>query len=570
MIIFKTLSYKNFLSAGNAPIEIQLNKAKTTQIIGASGHGKSAMCDAICFALFGKAFRNISKPQLVNSINGKHCLVTIEFSIGSKNYKVIRGIKPAIFEIWVDGELLNQEAATRDYQKVLEQQILRLNYKVFCQAVILGSASFIPFMQLPAGQRREVIEDILDIRIFSIMNMLLKNKIQQNKDRLIEIDETLEITKVRIESQKKLISTLTDIKSASIESIENKIRESLDEIDSYQRVIDTLEKKIDELRSKRKDDSELRTILKRIRDKRSKIDSQLNQYQKQISFLRNSNECPTCFQQISESHRESHLDLIQEEVKTGMNSILELDDMAEKITERLSIIESIDSEIQRIQDEIRSVQNNITIIQKHINSMNQELSIVRNDSSNIDTEKTLLKDLASSIVSSIETKNSLIETKKIHDIAGALLKDTGIKTAIIREYLPIMNHLINQYLQSLDLYIQFELDESFSERIRSRYRDDFSYSSFSEGEKARINIALLFTWREIARMKNSVNTNLLIMDEVLDGSLDENSLENFMNLISTLRNDTNLFIISHRNTNSHYFDDIIHIKKIKDFSTIIS
>ena len=466
MIIFKTLSYKNFLSAGNAPIEIQLNKAKTTQIIGASGHGKSAMCDAICFALFGKAFRNISKPQLVNSINGKHCLVTIEFSIGSINYKVIRGIKPAIFEIWVDGELLNQEAATRDYQKVLEQQILRLNYKVFCQAVILGSASFIPFMQLPAGQRREVIEDILDIRIFSIMNMLLKNKIQQNKDRLIEIDETLEITKVRIESQKKLISTLTDIKSASIESIECKIRESLDEIDSYQRVIDTLEKKIDELRSNRKDDSELRTILKRIRDKRSKIDSQLNQYQKQISFLRNSNECPTCFQQISESHRESHLDLIQEEVKTGMNSILELDDMVEKITERLSIIESIDSEIQRIQDEIRSVQNNITIVQKHINSMNQELSIVRNDSSNIDTEKTLLKDLASSIVSSIETKNSLIETKKIHDIAGALLKDTGIKTAIIREYLPIMNHLINQYLQSLDLYIQFELDESFSERIR--------------------------------------------------------------------------------------------------------
>ena len=568
MIIFKNLSFKNFLSVGNAPIEIRLDKSKTTQIIGASGHGKSSMCDAICFALFGKAFRNISKPQLVNSVNGKHCLVTIEFSIGKNYYRVVRGIKPAVFEIWVNGELLNQEAATRDYQKVLEQQILRLNYKVFCQAVILGSASFIPFMQLPAGQRREVIEDILDIRIFSIMNTLLKGKIQQNKDRLIEIDETLEITKVRIESQKKLISTLTDIKSASIESIEGKIQVSLDEIEKYQESISNLEKSINDLRTSRKDDSELKSILKKIQSKRSKIESQINQYQKQIKFLLESDECPTCFQSIDETHREKHKSLIQEETRSSQNNILELDDLIEKITCRLTSIEEIDMKIRKTQDEIRSIQNTITMIQKHVSSMNHELTTIRNDSSNIDTEKDTLRQLAGSIVSSIETRNELIEVKKIHDIAGVLLKDTGIKTAIIREYLPVMNHLINQYLQALDLYIQFELDESFSERIRSRYRDDFSYSSFSEGEKARINIALLFTWREIARMKNSVNTNLLIMDEVLDGSLDENSLENFMNLISTLRDDTNLFIISHRNTNSHCFDDIIHIKKVKNFSIV--
>jgi DNA repair exonuclease SbcCD ATPase subunit len=434
MIIFKSISWKNFLSTGNSPNKVLLNKSPTTLVIGKNGEGKSTILDALCFSLFGKPFRNINKGQLVNSINQKGCVVEIEFEISGREYKIIRGIKPNIFEIYLNGEMINQDAASRDYQKVLEQQILKLNYKTFTQVVILGSASFVPFMQLSSLQRREVIEDILDIRIFSTMNTLLKEKINETKDEIAK--------------------------------------------------------------------AEAETIL-----------SNLNQ--------------------------------------------------------KLSTITEIQSKITDKNIELSTRNSTVTLLNKQVKEMQAEVESTKTDTTNIDEEKRKLKDLAKSAMEKITTKTTLQEQRNLEEVASILLKDTGIKTAIIREYLPAMNKLINKYLQAMDAYIHFELDESFNEIVKSRHRDDFTYASFSEGEKMRIDLSILFTWRQIAKMKNSVNTNLLLLDEIFDSSLDTAGTDYFLNLMNQFGENTNIFVISHKGDQLfEKFRSVIKFEKRNDFSLI--
>lgn len=569
MLIFKNLKYKNFLSSGNSPIEFNLNDVRTTQIVGENGSGKSTMCDAICFVLFGKAFRNINKNQLINSINGKHCVVDIEFSNNNHEYKVIRGMKPSIFEIYCDGFLLNQDASSRDYQNILEQQILKLNYKVFCQSVILGSASFVPFMQLSAAQRRDVIEDILDIRVFSLMNQLLKTKIQENKENLNHTNEQIEVYKVKIDAQKKLIDTLKNIRSSSLDKLNEQLTSIIKQIDTLNNQSDEKQKIISNLLLKRgSSDKKIKDDLKKCETSYSNTKSTLRHLKDHIVFLENNSMCPTCSQLIDDEHKQIEFNKTNETIEK-QNIILDAAKTAiDSLTKKLNDILIIDNEISEHNQEIRMIQQKISLLNNQSLSIQNEIKSLSFDTGNVDKEKETLKEYGSIALDLVDKKANELNKKQLYDNAVLLLKDTGIKTAIIKEYLPIINHLINHYLQALDLFIQFNLDETFSEKIKSRHRDEFSYSSFSEGEKARINIALLFTWREIARMKNSVNTNLLIMDEVLDNSLDEYSLENFMNLIQSLRDDVNLFIISHRNTNSDRFDDVITIRKVKEFSII--
>lgn len=569
MLIFKKLSYKNFLSSGNSPITIELNKTKSTQIVGFSGHGKSSVCDAICFSLFGKAFRNINKNQLINSINGKHCIVEIEFTNNQHEYKVIRGIKPTLFEIYCDGVLLNQDASSRDYQNILEQQILKLNYKVFCQSVILGSASFVPFMQLTAAQRREVIEDILDIRVFSLMNQLLKNKIQENKDNLSHIDEQIEVYRVKTESQKKLIDKLNDIRFTSIDKLDEQVKVISTTINRLNELINEKQSLVNKLLEARgSSDKQLKSDLRKCESSYSSVKVSLKRLNDHIVFLQENSTCPTCSQSIDDEHKQQQIDLTNTNI-IKQEKILNVAKAAiDTLTKKLDDITNLDKEIYDYNQEIMLIQQKISLLNEQSITAQREMQLLSIDTGNIDNEKKLLKDYLSVAIELVNKKSDYLNSRQLFDAAALLLKDTGVKTAIIKEYLPIINHLINHYLHALDLFIQFELDEAFSEKIKSRHRDEFSYSSFSEGEKARINIALLFTWREIARMKNSVNTNLLIMDEVLDNSLDEYSLENFMNLIQTLRDDVNLFIISHRNTNSDSFDNVIHIKKVNDFSIV--
>jgi len=485
MIHFKKVRWRNFLSTGNAFTEIQLDVRPTTLIVGENGSGKSTLLDAICFALFSKPYRNINKPQLVNTINGKNCVVEIEFFIGSKNYKIIRGIKPAIFEIWVDNVLLNQDAASRDYQKYLEENILKLNYKSFTQIVILGSASFTPFMQLPAAARREVIEDILDIKIFTSMNLVLKDKMSELKTKMTEVENKIALAKNKAEIQQDYIKTLEEDRDARIADIENKIQEATHEI----------------------------------------------------------------------HHKRDLLSI--EEQKINLQA-------------RLQEIADINKEIGKLTEEINQTKSEMASTERFIQRLELEKADVSQKVGNIEVEKAKLKDLAKDTLGVVKERSELNELGDYYDIAGILLKDSGIKTKIIRQYLPAINKLVNKFLTSMDFFVQFTLDEKFDEVIKSRYRDDFSYESFSEGEKQRIDLALLFTWRTIAKLKNSASTNLLILDEVFDSSLDNSATDYVMTLLNTLGDGTNVWVISHKG--DQLFDKFAHVVKFtkrQNFSVIV-
>lgn len=569
MLMFEKLTYKNFLSTGNAPIVIELNRTKTTQIVGLSGHGKSTICDAICFGLFGKAFRNINKNQLINSVNLKHCLVEIEFKVnGMKSYRIVRGMKPNIFEIWENGILINQESKSKDYQEYLEHQILGLNFKVFCQSVILGSASFVPFMQLTPASRREIIEDILDIKIFSEMNVLLKSQIQDTKNQLTAINEKIEQSKIKIIAQKRLIDSLESNQNENLEHL----RYRMDDLDAElndleQEIVGYNEQKIiltTDLYAMTNTKDHLSSLIR----VKNKLDNAHDGIMKSVQFLTANDSCPVCFQSIDEDHRSEQLGAFNKILLDNEEEQEKLTLEIDGLNRQMESFRGIVKQLKDFDDKIAKNRIKMEVLSNQMQQYKDEMMALRtskNDSI-LKAERGSLKQLVKESSDYQEEKGAIHQTKQIQDIITILLKDTGVKTAIIKEYLPIINNLINKYLHDLDLFIQFELDEAFSETIRSRYRDEFSYSSFSEGEKARINIAILFTWREIARLKNSVNTNLLIMDEVLDNSLDEFSLEHFMNLIKGLRDSTNLFIISHRNTHSDRFNEVIRIEKQGNFS----
>jgi len=569
MIVFKSVQWKNFLSTGNSPNKVLLNRSQTTLIIGKNGEGKSTILDALCFSLFGKPFRNINKGQLVNSINGKGCVVEIEFDINGKEYKIIRGIKPNVFEIWQDGEMINQDAASRDYQKILEQQVLKLNYKTFTQVVILGSASFVPFMQLPTTQRREVIEDILDIRIFSTMNSLLKERVQETKDAIIKIENEIATAKTKVESQTQIIKTISEAKTSAIESIVSKISVNTTEILSSEIEISTILEEINTLKASINDKENVSEDIDKAKSIRSKLLQKIETCEHNTEFFSEHDVCPSCNQDIAEQYKESIIKDLNDKLLEQNGKVGELETILSNLNEKLSDINKIQSEITSKNIELSTRNSTITLLNKQIKEMQIEIDSAKTDTTNIDEEKTKLKDLAKEAIGKIGQKTQLQEQRNLEDVANILLKDTGIKTAIIREYLPIMNKLINKYLQAMDAYIHFELDEAFNESVKSRFRDDFTYASFSEGEKMRIDLAILFTWRQIAKMKNSVNTNLLLLDEIFDSSLDTAGTDYFLNLMNQFGDNTNIFVISHKGDQLFdKFRSVIKFEKRNDFSII--
>ena len=569
MIVFESVEWANFLSTGNSANKVLLNKSQTTLIIGKNGEGKSTILDALCFSLFGKPFRNINKGQLVNSINQKKCLVTVEFTINKHKYKVIRGIKPNIFEIWCDGEMINQDAASRDYQKVLEQQILKLNYKTFTQVVILGSASFVPFMQLSSAQRRDVIEDILDIRIFSTMNQLLKEKAQETKDAIVRVENQIKNSKDKVESQQTIIKTINEAKTESINNILSKISANTAEILQAESQIEFIVSEINTLKASIANKESITEDIDKAKSIKSKLLQKIETCEHHSEFFDEHDVCPSCNQDIAEEYKANIVKDLNEKMLDNNSKISELETILTNLNANLSKINKVAEQITDKNIELSTKNSTVTLLNKQNKELDSETQRVKSDTSNLDEEKTKLKDLAKDALDKIAEKNLLLEHRSMEEVASILLKDTGIKTAIIREYLPAMNKLINKYLQAMDAYIHFELDESFNEIVKSRYRDTFTYASFSEGEKMRIDLAILFTWRQIAKMKNSVNTNLLLLDEIFDSSLDAAGTDYFLNLMNQLGEHSNVFVISHKGDQLFdKFRSVIKFEKRNDFSVI--
>jgi DNA repair exonuclease SbcCD ATPase subunit len=570
MIIFNTIRWKNFLSTGNQFTEIKLDRSPNTLIVGENGGGKSTMLDALCFSLFGKPFRNINKPQLVNSINKKQLLVEVEFQTGRKTYKIVRGIKPNLFEIYVDGDLLNQDAAARDYQKYLEESILKLNYKSFTQIVILGAASFTPFMQLPSGTRREIIEDLLDIQIFTTMNVVLRDKLNALKDQIQDADGKLEVLKQKASIQKDYVDTLEANREKRVDEILERIETGEGKISSLTNLANDLAGQKVSIEEAQKNLGDLATKQKKLDSFKTKFSTQLRDLQKEVAFYEETDECPTCQQGIAHDHKETIVSSRQEKIQELSSGMEKLQEEFTKLEELIAENEVLSEQISGLNAEIITHNNEIIVQQRLIQTLNLELADITSKTGDIDTEKNKLKTYAKEVLSQNEEKAKLNEEKHYMDAVSTLLKDTGIKTKIIRQYLPVINKLVNKYLQAMDFFVQFNLDEKFDETIKSRHRDDFSYASFSEGEKQRIDLALLFTWRTIAKMKNSVATNLLILDEVFDSSLDNNGTDYVMSLLDTIGEDTNLFVISHKGDQLFdKFRSLIRFEKKNNYSEMV-
>lgn len=569
MINFKRIAWSNFLSTGNAGTEILLDRSPTTLIVGENGAGKSTILDAICFALFNKAFRSISKPQLINSINGKQARVEVEFSIGRREYKVVRGIKPAIFLIYVDGNLINQEADSRDFQKYLEEHILKLNYKSFTQIVILGSASFTPFMQLPPSHRREIIEDLLDIRIFSTMNTLLKEKIGALKDEIRVIESDLEVGKERVRLQDEYIKTLLGDAKKRREEIEQRIATAATEIDVNGADVAAYEARIAKLRAEIADEDTQIARARKLSELQRKLTERISKAQNEIAFYHDNDTCPTCQQGLPHDLKENAVTSQNVKMEEIQQALTELSNNIEEVQSRLDVIHAISDEIAGHNQSIIAHNNAIIANQKYIQKLQAELATHVDGDENIDEEKGKLRGLAKEVVNMNNERTLLNEERHYQEIASSLLKDTGIKTRIVRQYLPAINKLVNKYLNAMDFFVSFELDEAFNETIKSRHRDDFTYASFSEGEKQRIDLALLFTWRTIAKMKNSSATNLLLLDEIFDSSLDNNATDYLMNVLNTLGEDSRVFVISHKGDQLFdKFRSVIRFEKYQNFSRI--
>jgi DNA repair exonuclease SbcCD ATPase subunit len=568
MIVFKKVRYKNFVSTGNYFTEIDFQKSSNTLIVGSNGAGKSTMLDALCFSLFGKAFRSINKPQLINSINQKDCITECEFDIGNKKYKIVRGIKPNIFEIYQDGDLVNQDAASRDYQEYLEKFILKLNYKSFTQIVILGSASFVPFMQLSANDRRSIIEDLLDIQIFSTMNTVLKDKISGNKDQVTDNNSKLQIVEAKIEIQNTHIRSIQKTNEEKIEEYDNQIKLYNTDILELQEKIHQTSNAINELQSDVENKIEVETRLKKFTKIESQIENNLSKYKTDIGFFEQNDNCPTCRQEIALGFKEQQIkdnkDRVSE-IESGLK-VLEEKLLAEQ--ERLNVINVKQKEIQKLQISNATNTTSITETNKYIAKLNSQIETLKSKQDNLEAENTKLNELNTQLEVILEKKKELIDEKTYYEAASGLLKDTGIKTKIIKQYLPIINKVVNKHLATFDFFVNFNLDESFKETIKSRHRDAFSYESFSEGEKQRIDMALMLTWRTIAKLKNSANTNLLILDEIFDSSLDANGTEYLMNILHMLE-DVNLFVISHKgDILQDKFRSVIKFEKVNNFSRI--
>ncbi len=570
MVVFKKVRWKNFLSTGNAFTEIDLTRSTNTLIVGHNGAGKSTILDALTFGLFGKPYRKINKPQLINSINDGKAVVEVEFSIGKKEYKIVRGIKPNVFEIHCNGKLINQDAKATDYQEHLEKFILKLNYKSFTQVVILGSASFIPFMQLSAADRRTIIEELLDIGIFSSMNTIMKSSITGIKDdqrdceyKINLLNEKIELQKQNIEEHMKNHLVEVDKKTKEISDNDAHLTKITKDIGLIQLHVDQLTKKIEDKNQVANRNTKILTL-------QSKLEDNLKKINKEIAFYRSNGECPTCQQTITDDTKHKHITEKQNKIVEVNEAITKLNGELQKVYGRLDEIDAIQKHISEHNSEIVKLNTQVTSINKYNTKVLQEIEELRTRSNLTENDNEKLKDLNRDLDAAKKVAEDLSIQKQYYDYAATLLKDSGIKTKIIKQYLPIMNKLINKYLTAMDFFVNFNLNENFEETIKSRHRDEFSYASFSEGEKMRIDLALLFTWRQVAKMKNSTNTNLLVLDEVFDSSLDGVGMEEFMKLLNSLDKNTNVFVISHKGDQLFdKFRSVIRFEKKGNVSQVV-
>jgi DNA repair exonuclease SbcCD ATPase subunit len=569
MILFKTIRWQNMLSTGNQFTEVALDRSKSTLIVGENGAGKSTILDALSFALYGKPFRNINKPQLVNSMTQKNLVVECEFMVGSKHFCVKRGIKPQLFEIYQNGEMINQNSSARDYQEYLEKSILKLSFKSFGQIVILGSANYLPFMQLPAHARREVIEDLLDIQIFTTMNNLLKEKITANKAAISEADYQINLIDNKIELTNKHINSLKTNNDHLIKQKQELIDELMGEILLTEMVLTRENNKITEKSVLIADSDKVNSKRTKLIELESQLESKIRTLKKEITFYHDNDSCPTCRQGIDHDFKNetiSEREVKQNEVTDALSKIETeinaINDRVNEITEINKEITAINTKISELNSDIRSWNNSIRTIQTEIDGLEKNTAVIDESRDDLDL-------LNSQLGIQQKHKEDFANERSVIEVAGVLLKDSGIKTRIIKQYVPIMNKLINKYLAAMDFFVQFELDENFNETIRSRYRDDFSYASFSEGEKMRIDLSLMFTWRAIAKLRNSASTNLLIMDEVFDSSLDVGGTEEFLKILEGLTGDTNTFVISHKGDQLYdKFHSVVKFEKHANFSRI--
>ncbi len=569
MIIFKKIRWRNFLSTGNNFTEIDFQRSKTTLIAGENGAGKSTVLDALCFGLFGKTFRRINLPQLVNSINEQDMVVEIEFTIGRKEFLIRRGLLPRLFEIHIDGQLLNQDSKSRDYQKYLEGSILKLNYKSFTQVVILGSSTFVPFMQLTAADRRAIIEDLLDIQIFSTMNVILKQRIFELKDDMQSVDYKIELAREKIGMHRTYIKKIKEKSQENIDKKKAEVIEASDQVKAIQVDIDELQEQIGSLLSEIKDKETVEDKLEYWEDLEKKINRNSHRTKEEIKFFEETDNCPTCKQPIDEAFKSNTLDTKAEKVAEFEKALSAIAAEVQMTEERLSDITAVLHDIRSQETDVSEKNTSISAITQYVSKVQDEITELLGEESITEAEKLKLQTLREDLTTLKKRRHDLIDDRHYYEVAYNLLRDSGIKAKIVKHYLPVMNKLINKHLAAMDFFVQFALDENFKEQIKSRHRDDFSYGSFSEGEKLRIDLALLFTWREIARMKNSANTNLLILDEVFDSSLDSAGTEEFLKLLHSLVGKTNVFVITHKaDILTDKFDAQIRFEKNKNFSRI--
>ncbi len=570
MLLFHKIRYKNFLSSGNQFTEIDFEKHNTNLIIGTNGAGKSTLLDALTFALFNKPFRKINKPQLVNTTNERDCLVEIEFSVNNRDYLVRRGIKPNVFDIEVNGEALHKEADDRANQRILEENILRVNYKSFTQVVILGSSTFVPFMQLPTAHRREVIEDLLDIRIFSAMNNLIKDKIRTQKDQVKSLELRKENLKEKMKMQQNFIDELENRGNANINANKEKIAKLDGEVGVYLTENAKIEEDVFKFTKEQEEVLGAGDKLVKLNNLKGKISQKVSAITKEHKFFTENTVCPTCTQTIEEEFRLNRIEDAQNKAKELKKGYDDLEETIKIEQERERQFIALSKEITKLNHEISQNNTRISLNQRQIRDLETEIQTITNQLENRNTEHEKLEEFRTNLQKTFEDLSKKKEEIVYYDFAYSLLKDDGVKTKIIKKYLPFINQQVNRYLQMMDFYINFHLDEEFNETVKSPIHEDFSYSSFSEGEKMRIDLSLLFTWREVARVKNSVNTNLLIMDEVFDSSLDGFGTDEFLKIIRYVIKDANIFVISHKADLHDKFESVLRFEKVKGFSRMIS